>query len=111
MHVLYMCVPIVSPSPTLSPTDPVPRGLLTLCPGLHIYIYMCVYIYICNPGHRPETYCVSKESYCERSAVRRAYERPPLSTHTIRLQAFNPLHPSDVCTPVQPKAAPPPKHT
>ena len=26
------------PSPTLSPTDPVPRGLLTLCPGLHIYI-------------------------------------------------------------------------
>ena len=21
------------PSPTLSPTDPVPRGLLTLCPG------------------------------------------------------------------------------
>ena len=22
-----------TPSPTLSPTDPVPRGLLTLCPG------------------------------------------------------------------------------
>jgi len=22
-----------APSPTLSPTDPVPRGLLTLCPG------------------------------------------------------------------------------
>ena len=24
---------IVRPSPTLSPTDPAPRGLLTLCPG------------------------------------------------------------------------------
>ena len=23
----------VTPSPTLSPTDPVPRGLLTLCPA------------------------------------------------------------------------------
>ena len=32
------------PSPTLSPTDPVPRGLLTLCPGLHIYIYIYIYI-------------------------------------------------------------------
>ena len=28
------------PSPTLTPTDPVPRGLLTLCPGLHIYVCM-----------------------------------------------------------------------
>ena len=27
------------PSPTLSPTDPVPRGLLTLCPGLHIHTH------------------------------------------------------------------------
>ena len=36
------------PSPTLSPTDPVSRGLLTLCPGLHIYkyIYMCVCVYM-----------------------------------------------------------------
>ena len=25
----------MSPSPTLSPTDPVPRGLLTLCPGAY----------------------------------------------------------------------------
>ena len=24
-----------APSPTLSPTDPVPRGLLTLCPGAY----------------------------------------------------------------------------
>ena len=33
-----------APSPTLSPTDPVPRGLLTLCPGLHEYIYIYIYI-------------------------------------------------------------------
>ena len=26
-----------APSPALSPTDPVPRGLLTLCPGLHTW--------------------------------------------------------------------------
>ena len=26
------CVVVGVPSPTLSPTDPVPRGLLTLCP-------------------------------------------------------------------------------
>ena len=39
------------PSPTPQPTDPVPRGLLTLWAGLHIciYIYICIYIhtYIC----------------------------------------------------------------
>jgi hypothetical protein len=40
-----------APSPTLSPTDPVPRGLLTLCPlwpvvSVYIYIYMYTYIYI-----------------------------------------------------------------
>ena len=35
------------PSPTLSPTDPLPRGLLTLCPGLHIYIYVCVCVCVC----------------------------------------------------------------
>ena len=29
-HTLYAAC---APSPTLSPTDPVPRGLLTLCPG------------------------------------------------------------------------------
>ena len=52
------------PSPTLSPTDPVPRGLLTLCPGassgplcqcmyvcifniyMYIYVYICIYAYI-----------------------------------------------------------------
>jgi len=28
-----------SPSPTLTPTDPVPRGLLTLWAGLHIYTH------------------------------------------------------------------------
>ena len=38
------------PSPTLSPTDPVPRGLLTLCPGLHIYIYIYIYTYIVGPA-------------------------------------------------------------
>ena len=27
---------VCQPSPTLSPTDPVPRGLLTLCPGAPI---------------------------------------------------------------------------
>jgi len=32
------------PSPTLSPTDPVPRGLLTLCPELYIYIYIYAYM-------------------------------------------------------------------
>ena len=31
------------PSPTLSPTDPVPRGLLTLCPGLHIHTHTHTY--------------------------------------------------------------------
>ena len=35
------------PSPTLSPTDPVPRGLLTLCPGLHVYIYIYIYVCVC----------------------------------------------------------------
>jgi len=42
-----------SPSPTLSPTDPVPRGLLTLCPGascecvcIYIYIYLYIYMYV-----------------------------------------------------------------
>ena len=34
-----------APSPTLSPTDPVPRGRLTLCPGA----YVCVHT---HPGHR-----------------------------------------------------------
>jgi hypothetical protein len=28
-----LCLP--TPSPTLSPTDPVPRGLLTLCPAAY----------------------------------------------------------------------------
>ena len=41
---------VCDPSPTLSPTDPVPRGLLTLWAGLHmymyVYIYICIYIYI-----------------------------------------------------------------
>ena len=31
----------------------------------------------------PETYCVSKETYCVRCAVRRAYERPPLSRFAV----------------------------
>ena len=46
----------MSPSPTLSPTDPVPRGLLTLCPGptdpvpalarsVSVCMYVCI-IYI-----------------------------------------------------------------
>jgi len=31
-----------APSPTLSPTDPVPRGLLTLWAGLHVCVCVCV---------------------------------------------------------------------
>ena len=49
MHacVLHACMHAMAhvPSPTLSPTDPVPRGLLTLCPGA----YVCVHT---HPGHR-----------------------------------------------------------
>ena len=41
-HTYTLCIPHVcvrvlvcvrAPSPTVSPTDPVPRGLMTLCPG------------------------------------------------------------------------------
>ena len=28
-----------TPSPTLSPTDPVTRGLLTLCPGAYVCVH------------------------------------------------------------------------
>ena len=30
-----VCVRVCAPSPTLSPTDPVPRGLLPLCPAAY----------------------------------------------------------------------------
>jgi len=30
---LYACTNACASTPTLSPTDPVPRGLLTLCPA------------------------------------------------------------------------------
>ena len=43
-----VCVLIFRPSPTLTPTDPVPRGLLTLCPGLHIYV--CMWGFGCHGG-------------------------------------------------------------
>ena len=33
-----------APSPTLSPTDPVPRGLLTLCPGAQLWPTVSVYV-------------------------------------------------------------------
>jgi len=46
------------PSPTLSPTDPVPRGLLTLCPApsvyIYIHMYVCIYVYI----YKYECVCV-----------------------------------------------------
>ena len=32
---------LLAPSPTLSPTDPVPRGLLTLWAGLHVCVCVC----------------------------------------------------------------------
>ena len=39
----------VSPSPTLSPTDPAPRGLLTLCPGASSGpLCQCMYVCIFN---------------------------------------------------------------
>ena len=47
-----VCVCVCVPSPTLSPTDPVSRGLLTLCtlwPVVSVYvciIYIYTYIYI-----------------------------------------------------------------
>ena len=56
----WLCVYSLSvPSPTLSPTDPVPRGLLTLCPaassgpqGLYTaYIDMAFAIYGLNAAH------------------------------------------------------------
>jgi hypothetical protein len=37
----YVCV---VPSPTLSPTDPVPRS--QLWPLVSVYVYMCIHIYI-----------------------------------------------------------------
>ena len=48
LHVSRICMQgsRLGPSPTLSPTDPVPRGLLTLCPGLHIYIYIYIHMYM-----------------------------------------------------------------
>ena len=57
-----MCACLCVPSPTLSPTDPVPRGLLTLCPGassgpytayiphtyrVRAYVRACVCVYVC----------------------------------------------------------------
>jgi len=36
---VYFCVRARAPSPTLSPTDPVPRGLLTLS-GIKAHVYV-----------------------------------------------------------------------
>jgi len=51
---LHLCLakqPVCVPSPTLSPADPVPRGLLTLCPAPtdpvgHSHACLCGRIYI-----------------------------------------------------------------
>ena len=45
LPLLFCQKPFVFPSPTLSPTDPVPRGLLTLCPwassGPQARVFFC----------------------------------------------------------------------
>ena len=45
LPLLFCQKPFVFPSPTLSPTDPVPRGLLTLCPwassGPQARVFLC----------------------------------------------------------------------
>jgi len=67
-----------APSPTLSHTDPVPRGLLTLCPGaywprMHIHIY----IKICYFG----VTCVTKRR--ERIRILRKRTHTHAHTHTL----------------------------
>ena len=46
-----------APSPTLSPTDPVPRGLLTLCP-VHAYAYTLVCVCVCARARARVRVCV-----------------------------------------------------
>ena len=45
--IIVIVIICTQPPPTLSPTEPVPRGLLTLWIGLqYMYMYMYIYIYI-----------------------------------------------------------------
>ena len=99
---------VIPPSPTLSPTDPVPRGLLTLWAGLHymcvcvcvyiyIYIYICIYIYRCDRKQRHPRQC-----HCRHCRLR---PRQPQSAQQqgLPLSRSPPSHP-----PTYPPAPPPP---
>ena len=95
------CLP---PEPTLSPTHPVPRGLLTLWAGLYIYIYIYMHVSLAAATAyqrtRTNTVSVSRAQLTSRVRVRpcacvmlwRADRRQPAREQQCHLRQRRPAY-------------------